>query len=366
MACCSTTEPLGCVRSLPEGMAMKVVHAHFGKDGGAERFFVNLVNALHEHGVEQKFVIRPNRAWRSEIDHCGEIIENHYRRVSISAVLLEFRFRRLLCDFKPDAIMSWMPRASRLMRKNGGAVKIARLGDFPKNLKHFGNCDVLVGNMPGIGWRCRELGWEKPVQIISNFPRDISNKKIDRSELDTPDDALLVTAAGRFVPRKGFDLLIRAVARLKNAHLWLIGEGQEAENLKNLAKERGANGRIRFVGWKDDPSPYVAASDIFCMPSRHEPLGNVILEAWSIGVPVVAARSEGPSWFMCDEDNGLMVAIDDVDGFANAFERLHSDDRLRNRIVEGGHETLARRFSKQAIAQQYMRLFSGQIEDHGI
>ncbi len=345
---------------------MKVVHAHFGKDGGAERFFVNLVNALHEHSVEQKFVIRPNRAWRSEIEHCGEIIENHYRRVSISGVFLNFRFHRLLRDFKPDAIMSWMPRASRLMQKYDSAVKMARLGDFPKNLKHFGDCDVLVGNVPGIGRRCRQLGWAKPIQIISNFPREASGEKIDRALLDTPNSALLVTAAGRFVPRKGFDILIRAVARLEDAHLWLIGEGQEAENLKNLAKELGANDRIRFVGWKDDPSPYVAASDIFCMASRHEPLGNVILEAWSIGVPVVAARSEGPSWFMHDEDNGLMVAIDDVDGFAKAFERLRSDEPLRNRIVEGGYETLARQFSRQGITRQYMQLFSGQIEDHGI
>lgn len=347
-------------------MALKVVHAHFGKDGGAERFFVNLVNSLHEHGVEQKFIIRPNRSWRGDIEQCGEIIENHYRRVSLSAVLLEIRFRRLLREFKPNAIMSWMPRASRLMQKFDGAVKIARMGDFPRHLKHFGNCDILVGNVPGIGRRCRELGWEKPVQIISNFPRKTSGNKIARSSLSTPDGALLVTAAGRFVPRKGFDVVVRAVARLDNVHLWLIGEGQEAENLMQLAKQAGAQSRIHFVGWQDDPSPYVAASDIFCMPSRHEPLGNVILEAWNVGVPVVSARSEGPSWFMRDGDNGLMVAIDDVDGFARAFERLQGDEALRKRIVQGGRETLAGQFSKESITRQYMKLFSGEIENHGI
>jgi glycosyltransferase involved in cell wall biosynthesis len=347
-------------------MTLKVVHAHFGKDGGAERFFVNLVNSLNEQGVEQKIVIRPNRIWRREIEHCGEILENHYRRVSLSGVMLEFRFRRLLREFKPDAVLSWMPRASRLMQKRDGAIRLARLGDFPKNLKHFGNCDALIANVPGIARRCRDLGWEKPVQIISNFPRQGSGKTIDRSKLGTPEDAMLVTAAGRFVPRKGFDLLIRAVARLDNAHLWLIGEGQEAGNLQRLASEAGASGRVHFVGWQDDPSAYVAASDIFCMPSRHEPLGNVILEAWSVGVPVVSSRSEGPSWFMRDGENGLLVEIDDVDGFATALERLRGDAALRKKIVEGGQETLARQFSKESITRQYMKLFSGQFEDHGI
>lgn len=343
---------------------MRVIHFHFGKDGGAERFFVNLANALAERGVEQKFIIRPQRIWRGEIQRCGEIIENHFRRFSVSQFWLMWRVRSLVRSFRPNAILSWMPRASRLMPAHSGPLKIARLGDFPNNLKYFGHCDVLVGNVPGIGQRCRDLGWQRRMEIISNFPRPVVAKPVARAELDTPADAFLVSSAGRFVPRKGMDILIRAVAKLDNAWLWLVGEGEEKEKLVALAAQVGLQDRVRFVGWQPEPAHYLAASDVFCLPSRHEPLGNVLLEAWSLGLPSVSARSEGPSWFMRDRENGMLVNIDDADGMAGALAELRSDRSLAERVVAGARETLRTQFSKEAITDQYLELFAGQPGRH--
>lgn len=338
---------------------MKVVHFHFGKDGGAERFFVNLVNALNERGVEQKFAIRPNRIWRDQISGCGEIVENHYRRISLSQFWLQKKIDAMLREFRPDAILSWMPRASRLMPAYPDAIKIVRLGDFPKKLNHFTNCDVIIGNVPGIGERCRNLGWEKRVEIISNFPKELDPTPISRDALKTPDDAFVVSSAGRFVHRKGMDILIRAVAKMDDAWLWLVGDGKEKDNLKAIANEVGLTNRLRFTGWQTEPASFLAASDVFCMPSRHEPLGNVVLEAWELGLPVVSSRSEGPSWFMRDGENGLKVDIDDVEGFADAFNRLRNEPGLRNKIIEGGKNSIEKEFSKKAITDQYINLFSG-------
>ena len=128
---------------------MKVIHIHFGKEGGAERFFVNLVNSFAERGVAQKFIIRPNRIWRDEIADCGEIVENHFRRLSISQYWLHWKTRKLVREFQPDAIVSWMPRASRLMPKNGSALKITRLGDFPKKTKSFSQLRCAGGQCAG-------------------------------------------------------------------------------------------------------------------------------------------------------------------------------------------------------------------------
>ena len=57
----------------------KILHIHSGKDGGAERFFVNLANAFGEYGLKQKFVIRPKRSWRREIVDLGQIFEDASR-----------------------------------------------------------------------------------------------------------------------------------------------------------------------------------------------------------------------------------------------------------------------------------------------
>ncbi len=338
---------------------MRVVHFHFGKDGGAERFFVNLANALSERGIEQKFAIRPNRIWRDQIAGCGEIIENHYRRISLSQYWLQNKINKVLIEFQPDAIVSWMPRASRLMPSYPKAIKIVRLGDFPKKLTHFNNCDVIVGNVPGIGERCRNLGWEKRIEIISNFPNKLDPTPISRETMETPEDAFVVSSAGRFVHRKGMDTLVRAVAKLDNAWLWLVGDGKEKANLEAIAREVGLADRLRFTGWQLDPTRFLAASDIFCMPSRHEPLGNVVLEAWELGLPVVSSRSEGPSWFMHSGKNGLMVDIDDIDGFAIAFDRLRNEPDLCKQLIEGGRNTINKEFSKKVITDQYINLFSG-------
>jgi len=337
---------------------IKVLHIHFGKDGGAERFFVSLVQALGEKNVEQRFVIRPHRKWRDEIDDLGEIIENHYRRLSFCSLMLDWKLYRLVREWNPDAIMAWMPRAARAIPNWPNAVKLTRLGDFPANLKHFSSCDVLVGNMPGISSHCKSLGWDKPVQTITNFPPDILARPVSRSDLDTPDDVFLISGAGRFVPRKGFDLLVRAVARIPDAWLWLVGDGDERKNLERLANNLAISDRVRFTGWVREPIHYIASTDVFAMPSRHEPLGNVVLEAWRAKVPVIATRSEGPSWYMVNESNGLLVNIDDLDGFVNAINLLKYTS-LVHAVVDGGYRDLESRFGKERIVNQYLELLSG-------
>ncbi len=341
----------------------RVLHMHFGKEGGAERFFVNLATALADRGAEQRFVIRPGRSWGPEVAALGPVIENNFRRLSISGNLMHLRVRRLVRDWRPDAIMAWMPRAARLMPARPGPVRIARMGDFPAHLHHFGHCDVLVGNLPGIGQRCRDLGWTKPYVTISNFPRPVTPEPVARAALDTPERAFLVTAGGRFVPRKGLDTAIRAVAQLPDAWLWLLGDGEERAALEALARDLGAAGRIRFVGWVAEPIHHIAASDAFVMPSRHEPLGNMLLEAWQAGVPTVSTRSEGPSWFMRDGIDGQMVDIDDWRSMATALERLRGDPALGRGHVAGARARLDEMFSKDAVVDAYLRLFAGDLTD---
>jgi glycosyltransferase involved in cell wall biosynthesis len=336
---------------------MKVLHIHFGKEGGAERFFVNLANAFGERGVEQHFIIRPGRTWESLIERLGPIWFNNYRYFSLSSFLLEWRVKRLIRTWQPDAVMAWMPRASRLIPDMDGPVKLTRLGDYPLHLRHFKNLDVLVGNQPGIATHCQDLGWDKPICTISNFARQVTPVPVSRGALDTPEDAFVISSAGRFVNRKGMDFLIRAAARVPNAYLWLIGEGKERDALEALAQSEGIADRTRFIGWVDEPIHYIAASDVFGMTSRHEPLGNVVLEAWQAKVPVVATRSEGPSWYMVDGGNGVLTDIDDLDPFVAGLQKIKDDPAFGAKMVEGGSAQLDTLFSKRGIVDQYLDLF---------
>ncbi len=336
---------------------MRVVHLHFGKDGGAEVFFVHLLNALAERGVEQTVVIRPERPWKADLPASARVIESHFRTFSVDRIVLPLRVAALVERWRPDSVLGWMPKGAKLMPRNPRTLRLARLGDYPTSFKKFANVEVLVCNTPGIARHVREMGWTKGVEVISNFTSLERFSPISRRAMDTPEDAFVISTMGRFVPRKGFDVLIRAMTALPDAYLWIMGSGQESDNLRSLADTLGVADRVRFAGWQSEPRPYIAASNCFAMASSHEPLGNVILEAWAQKVPVVSTSSEGPKWFMQDGVDSLLVPIGDHEGFAHAITRIRNDPVLAKTLVAGSEETLASRFSRDAVVDAYMNLF---------
>ena len=347
-----------------DDVAVKVIHFHFGKEGGAERFFVKLAQALDRRGVQQRFIIRPGRSWEQHIAPLGPVIHNNLSALSPLTLLAHWQADAWVKGWQPHAVMAWMPRAARLVHQWPGVVKLSRMGDFPENLKHFGNCDVLVGNVPGIAQTCRDLGWTKPALTIPNFTPDVQAHPVGRVDYDTPEDAFLVAAGGRFQPRKALDMAIRAIARLPGAWLWLIGDGGLRGELEALATQLGVRDRVRFTGWVDDPIHHIAAADAFLMPSRHEPLGNLLLEAWQAGVPSVSTRSEGPTWYMRDGVDGLMADIDNDTQIADALARLRADPKAAQVYARNARERLRDFLSEEAVCRDYMQVFRGDLTLH--
>ena len=336
----------------------RVLHLHYGKEGGAERFFVSLAEGLAERGVEQRFSVRPNVSWRGRVAALGPVIEGHARRRSPRTWLLRRRLDRLVREWRPDAVVAWMDRAARMLPPDGtAALRVTRLGDFPRSLAAFARTDLVLANVPAIERHCRAMGWGGAVRVVSNFPRPVASRPVDRAALDTPADAFLVATGGRLVRRKGIDVAVRAVAALPDAWLWVLGDGAERTALERLAREHGVAARTRFAGWLPEPAHHVAAADAFVLPSRHEPLGNMLLEAWAAGVPTVATRSEGPGWYMVDGRDGVLVAVDDVEGVARGLRLIRDDRAAAARFVAGARATLAATFGREAVLDRYEALF---------
>jgi len=338
---------------------VKILHMHFGKEGGAERFFVNLAHAFGERGAEQRFAIRPGRLWHDDIAALGSVYTNHYRRLSLSSPIFSRRVHRIIKTWTPDAVMAWMSRSSRLIPDTPGAVKLTRLGDYPRHLRHFQHNDLIVANTPGIAEHCQKLGFARPIHVVSNFARQVDVRPVPRALYDTPQDAFVIAGSGRFVRRKGFADLIVAAAKIPGIWLWLIGTGDEEPAMRAQVAELGLAPRTRFFGWVDEPMHVIAAADCFVMPSRHEPLGNVILEVWHTGVPVVSTASEGPSWFARDSEDALLVPIQDSDAIAAAISQIRDNPNLAQNLVAAGRASLTKRFTKERIVDQYFEIFSG-------
>lgn len=332
--------------------------------GGAERFFVKLAIALQNRGIPQKIVIRRDRQRALELREGGCDVSELDFGNGWRDFMARMQLRRIVGSFHPDVVMAWMNRAARRMPR-GNFAKVARLGGYYP-LRFYRKCDWLVANTPDLVRHIREGGWPADrVAMISNFGELTSAAAVSRSVFDTPDDAPLFLSMGRLHPDKGFDVLLKALAQIPAAYLWIAGTGGIEADLRSLADELGIADRVRFLGWRNDQAALFQACDLCVVPSRHEPLSNVTVEAWSLGVPVVATASEGPSWLVDDGINGLLSPVDDAEALAASIGRAVTDQDLRQRIAEGGRKKWAANFSEDAICNQYFDFFARIIASSG-
>ena len=195
------------------------------------------------------------------------------------------------------------------------------------------------------------------VQYLPNFVSLRPAAPEDRALHGTPAEAPLLLAMGRLHENKAFDVLLHAMARLPDAWLWLAGEGVLAGELAALATELGVSERVRFLGWRDDKEALLAAADLVVVPSRVEPFGNVILDAWAAERPLVAAAASGPAAHVTDGENGLLVPIDDADALAAAARRVLAEPALRQALVEGGRASFTEGYTEAAVTRRWLDLF---------
>ena len=168
----------------------------------------------------------------------------------------------------------------------------------------------------------------------------------------------LLVAAGRLAGVKNYPLLFSAIAALAPgvaAHVWILGEGDERPRLERLAAEPALAGRVRLLGFKQNPWALIARADVFVLTSAYEGFGNVLVEAMACGTPVVATRSSGTEEIIADGVNGLLVDHQ-PQAIAAAVSKLLSDRPLRDRIVEQAR-TDVQHYALPDVAGRYERLF---------
>lgn len=193
---------------------------------------------------------------------------------------------------------------------------------------------------------------------LSRFPPAPEHAMRDGTDADAPVELLTV---GRAVTKKGIDALIDALAKLPDNLHWRwthIGGGPLKSDLQARADTAGIAARSRFLGARPQEEVLEAyrASDLFVLPSRVDPTGdrdglpNVIVEAISQGLPVVATTVPGIAELVVNGENGLLVEPDDVPTLAKAIEKMVREPELRRQFATSGEQTVRHRLDhKQAI-----------------
>ena len=328
-------------------------------NGGAELFFERLVRAQsRQAGLSLSAVIRaePGRAAR-------------LRAAGLSPVELPFggaldwrtrpALRRTLRRFAPDIAVAWMNRAARRLPQ-GDWVSAGRLGGF-YDLDNYRACRHLIGNTRGlVRWMVGQGRDPATTHYVPNFAEDGRGA----APAGLPAGAIpgrVVLALGRLHRNKAFDVLIRAVARLPHTSLLIAGEGPERAALEALIRTERVGERVVLLGWRSDSAALLAASDVLCCPSRHEPLGNVVIEGFAADRPVVACDADGPRELIAPETNGLLVAREDDRALADALARVLDDRAHAARLAAGGRATYEAEFSEAVVVERWQERLAAMV-----
>lgn len=186
---------------------------------------------------------------------------------------------------------------------------------------------------------------------VEHFGRRADALRAHRAELrrslGIDADAVVVTQVSRFIPLKGPDEAVEAVARARalserRLHLVLVGSGPMASRLEERARELGLD--VTFAGWRsgDELLEAYAVTDVFLLLSRREPWGIVVNEAAACGLPLVLTDAVGAAAdLLVPGENGELVHSGDIEGQARAIARLANDDALRARYGRRSRELVA-------------------------
>jgi glycosyltransferase involved in cell wall biosynthesis len=352
---------------------MKILQVMAGNThGGAETAFVDTCLAMHEAGMAIEVATRPNEGRVPALERAG--IRVHTLPFGGPLDLYtRWKLGRIIHDFSPQIVQTWMARAAQKtpnwkdLKTPERYLVVSRLGGYYK-VKNFKSADYFTTITPDIKRHLVEGGIEaNRVRVVHNFAETEKDAKpVQRSDLNTPEDAPVLLALGRLHSAKAHDILIKAASDMPGIYVWIAGEGPERANLEKVAEDLGMAGRVKFLGWRNDRSALLRACDICCFISRVEPFGTVFAQAWAEKTPVIVSDADGPKQFCRDGEDCLMVPKENPQAVKEAVTCLLADKDLQQKLIANGHARYLAEFTKEATIGAYRQFFQEALGQHKI
>lgn len=295
-----------------------------------------------------------------------------------------FRFRKILKDFQPHVIHSFLfhsnlfARAARFFNREisviSGIRTVYTVKDYgrfygwmerlthPLDVFYVANSQHgLQSVIQGIG-----LGKEKLVLIHNGLELAETSESIDdirgdvHFEFDFDERDYVIGIVAQLRKPKRHDLLIHAIARLKDRYplrLLIVGQGEMESDLRALAIRLGVEKQIVFTGYRSDVNRLLWGMDIFALPSEVEGQPVSVLEAMNAGLPVVAARAGGIPEVVAAGETGLLCEPGSLDDLCQALSRLLESGDLRARMGKASQTRVQKLFSAERMARRFEGLY---------
>ena len=343
---------------------MRILHLVSGSPhSGEETFAIDVIRCLQERNVEQFVLCRPHDIFLNNLRN-AKVPYDKFTFAKWQKYLQSGVIQRKIKSYAPDVVHCWTRRAATFISRN---CDVPTLGWYPftPKMRCAGACDFYIGVTENqVALIKKNMGCSDRVFLITPFGKLIDDAPLSREEFGIPVDKPVILMLARMNPVKGVDILLRACVNL-DVFLLLAGDGHELQNYKGLARDLGIDSRVHFTGWRTDRSALLDLADILAVPSRFEPSGTVMTEAWCKGVPVVASRTEGPLQYIEHGVNGMLSDIEDVDGLTNNLRAVLEDKGLHTRLVAGGSRTYESQFSEEIVISKLLATYE-QIARRGV
>ncbi len=211
----------------------------------------------------------------------------------------------------------------------------------------------------------QKLRWPaRKVQVIHNC---VAATMVDCMAYDTKREGppIILTVA-RLDEQKGHRYLLEAAVQVPEAQFILAGDGPLRASLEAQARSLGLEGRVHFLGYRSDIPDLLAGCDVFVLPSLYEGLPLSILEAMSVGKPVIATQIGGTNEAVIPSETGLLIPPANPAALAAAIRAILSDQSLAQRLALAGRYRVEREFSAAAMVQQVTNVYAELLARHEV
>lgn len=353
--------------------------------GGAERVFVTLLRYLDRARFEPTLVVG-----RLEGAHVGDVPED-VRVTELGSLRARGVMPALLDHVRsdpPDVVLATLgfagaaaltkplwPRRVKLAARLGNTLSsfyddVARTSPIRAQMYRWFDRALYLGSdavvcqsdyMLRDAARVIGLGSRKLERIHNPVDVELVRQRGAEAAPSYPGAGPHMISVGNLHWRKGYDVLLRAFARLRrewpHATLTILGEGAERPRLEALVTDLGIGGAARLPGVAENPHSWVRAADLFISPSRYEGFANVIVESLAVGTPVVATDCPSANRVVLRRARGYrLAAVDDVDSLTKEVQSALTDLAEMRGSVDA--LDVPGRFGAAAITGEYEALFA--------
>lgn len=270
--------------------------------------------------------------------------------------------KTLVRTTRPDLILSHGQRPARVFAKAAPPNAVQAV------CVHKPAFDIRPGvHYLCVGQHLARLAIERgaPADHVHVIPNAVTPPTARAEPFARAEGPIRIVAAGRLHPKKGFDVLIRAVGKLRAWDLEVVceiaGEGGERGALEALIRELDLDPCVKLVGWRQDVAGFLATGDLFAFPSHQEGFPLTLLEAMAVGLPVVASEIEGPIEMIKEGVNGRLVPEDDPDRLAEALGELIGDRDGARRMGQAARTLVLEEYGPEQLARRLEAVLDGML-----